>query len=158
MTTLDFPDDFTDTEPTVLLGIKAGTPDVPAKAEVGAVGLLSIAASTQAEGRDAIGVPIDVHDIMAGSYNNLDLDDAAVVYYDDVMGNVTITGFAGGYDGRRIVLYATDAGTLTLKHQDASSDAANRIVGPGELDAAITNYKGIDLVYFKSRWHVVSSY
>ena len=54
--TIEFPTDFTDTEPTVVLGVKAGSPNVPAKAAIGATGLLSMAAANQAAGRTAIGV------------------------------------------------------------------------------------------------------
>ena len=53
---INFPDGFTDTEPTLLLGIKEGPTNLPSKAAVGATGRASMAAATEAQGRAAIGV------------------------------------------------------------------------------------------------------
>lgn len=71
----------------------------------------------------------------------------------------TLTGLAGGVDGRRVLLVNGGSFTLTLAHQSTSSAAANRFACPGSAtltlgagDAALLSYDGT-----ASRWRVVAS-
>lgn len=54
---VDFPGDFTDEEPTLLMGIKEGAVPAKARAVVGATGRASMAATNKIEGRGAIDAP-----------------------------------------------------------------------------------------------------
>lgn len=56
----------------------------------------------------------------------------------DASVNVDITGLAGGAAGyhRRIVNISA-ANTITLKHEDAGSSAANRFIGTGGADLVL---------------------
>lgn len=73
--------------------------------------------------------------------------------------NVPISGITGGVAGRVIVLHAlgTLAGdTITLKHENASSAAANRFSLASGADLVIPQYGTATLVYdgTSSRWRV----
>jgi hypothetical protein len=165
MATITFPDDFTATDPTKLLGAKEGTPNTPSHAAVDqTVGRSIIASSTAQQGRQAVGIPYtDASDIGGVIPDEYSLGTAVALRYTDAASNLELRGITDGYDGRRLTVYATDVaggglGTLTIMHQSALASAANRIVCPAETDVVISNYEGVDLVYFKSRWHVISSY
>ena len=66
-----------------------------------------------------------------------------------------VTGIASGTPGRRLVLQAT-GGPLTLKNDDAGSDAANRILTSSGADATIPDEQTAILVYdgTSQRWRL----
>lgn len=68
-----------------------------------------------------------------------------------------ITGIAAGTDGQAILLINVGSFTITLKHQSASSTAANRIIVPWAGDYAIPASGSATLVYDNTtaRWRVL---
>lgn len=70
----------------------------------------------------------------------------------------SVTGIAGGYDGRRIVLHTT-GGPLVLKNSNASSSSANRIITGSGSDLTISNGGSALLNYdpTSAMWRVVAS-
>lgn len=69
-----------------------------------------------------------------------------------------ITGLAGGASGKAILLVNVGSHAVTLKHQSASSDAANRIIVPWAGDYAIAASGGAaTLVYDATteRWRAI---
>lgn len=60
---------------------------------------------------------------------------------------VTLTGIAGGFDGRIIVLENLSQVTITLAHQSTSSVAVNRFYLRGLADITLTSGNAIAFVY-----------
>ena len=76
----------------------------------------------------------------------------------------TLTGIAGGVDGKRLTLRNTTANTLTLNHESVLSIASNRILTPDALPYVVGAGKQVELIWdvSDSRWvvlaqHVVST-
>ena len=71
-----------------------------------------------------------------------------------------ITGILAPGRNRYLKIGNHSAGgdVLRLKHENVSSDPANRIRGPGEVDVVLSRYDHVILLYslLHSRWHVVS--
>ena len=91
------------------------------------------------------------------NYNPTGFSDASSLILTS-SGAFNITGFViGTADGRRLPVYNNGANNITLKHQDAASTAANRIVGRGAADVVLTPNLGCELLYSASidRWLVL---
>lgn len=63
-----------------------------------------------------------------------------------------LTGIRNGSPGRRLQISVTGSATVTVKDQDANSDATNRIVTDSGTDVAVDQDKSIVLVYLSDRW------
>lgn len=69
------------------------------------------------------------------------------------LGPITLTGIMAQAEGRQIVIYNRDtSNTITLKHNDAGSDAANKINDPGSADVVIQPLAKYTLDYLSTRW------
>ena len=68
-----------------------------------------------------------------------------------------ITGFAAGISGQAVLLQNVGSFPITLKHQSASSTAANRIIVPWAGDYVVTADSSAIVVYDSttSRWRVI---
>lgn len=83
-----------------------------------------------------------------GSNNNVALAaNATFVRYSGPTGAHTITGIAGGADGRLIVLWSTVNQALTLANLSGSSTAGNQIVTSTAADLVVGNAALVILVY-----------
>jgi hypothetical protein len=72
----------------------------------------------------------------------------------------TITGIAGGVDGKILVLYNSTTQSFTLSNENASSLAANRITSLNSTGDIVINGKGaVKMIYSAadSRWLVMST-
>lgn len=89
-------------------------------------------------------------------YNPTGLSTASVLRL-DCDANRDITGIAGGADGRMIVIHNIGSGHITLKHQSASSSAANRFKFPTTYDFNITVDASVALWYdgTSARWRLL---
>jgi hypothetical protein len=94
-----------------------------------------------------------------GSNNNLVIGKNVTFRISGPTVAFSITGIAGGYDGRTIILYNSTDFVLTLKHDDALSTDINRIycssnssIDINKKGCATLIYSGVD-----SRWIVVST-
>jgi len=63
----------------------------------------------------------------------------------------TITGFAGGVDGRVLCILATDH-TISIEHDSVSSAAGNRIVTPTGATVDVASPSSAQFVYYLSYW------
>ena len=65
-----------------------------------------------------------------------------------------ITGIAGGFDGKRLVIYNPTGNNMTLRNESASSTAANRITTLTGADSATNAAGAMHLIYSAtdSRW------
>lgn len=115
-------------------------------------------ASLHAEGgNDVIRPTITSPGQWVANQNNVNLSNATILRFTtDTIRNVT--GFAGGVNGRVLVLVNVGAQSAVLKHQDTNSTDINRIIIPwlGDLTLAPLQhatlwYDGVDL-----RWRVVA--
>lgn len=69
-----------------------------------------------------------------------------------------ITGVSGGADGKAILLVNVGSYAITLKHQNASSDAGNRVVVPWAADYVLAASGGAAMLVYdntSSRWRLV---
>lgn len=73
----------------------------------------------------------------------------------DVLGS-TITGFAGGVDGRILIVVNIGPGILTITHQDVLSAAANRVLVSDGASFAMGVNDMAQLIYdaTSERWRV----
>jgi hypothetical protein len=68
-----------------------------------------------------------------------------------------ITGFAKPWPGRRLSLFNTGSNPIVLRHQNAGSAAANRLISPTAADWTLAAGYSVDLFYDdgSSRWRIV---
>jgi hypothetical protein len=73
-------------------------------------------------------------------------------------GGWTITGLAGGTDGRIVILQNIGSNPLFIADQSGSSDAANQFITPYNAWSLLVNGGGVILQYdgTASRWRVIS--
>lgn len=69
---------------------------------------------------------------------------------------VNVTGFGTQFNGRHYILTNTGAFNITLKHQDAASGAASRLISPTGADVTMTPDSYIEAVYdhLTARWRL----
>lgn len=69
---------------------------------------------------------------------------------------INITGLKARVEGARVRVLVLGAGTVTLKHNSASSEAVNRMLFASGADKAVATNKACDLEYQNSRWREIS--
>ncbi|MDP4229841.1 MAG: hypothetical protein Q8916_05480, partial [Bacteroidota bacterium] len=71
----------------------------------------------------------------------------------------TITGIAGGNNGKMVILYNSTNQNMTISHNDNNSVASNRIYCKGGANVTVGQYGVATLIYNSSdsRWIVVST-
>jgi len=74
-------------------------------------------------------------------------------------GGSTITGIAGGSDGRMLIIVNVSANTITLNHQDAGSTASNRIITSTGLAVVLGADDTVVLIYdsVTTRWRQITA-
>ena len=85
------------------------------------------------------------------SQNNLDTQDAGVLYYTGAS-SVNITGYLSREEGDIIFIHVAGAGTISHTNQDAASDATNRFVNNGAATVAAATNQSIMYIFLDSRW------
>jgi hypothetical protein len=72
--------------------------------------------------------------------------------------NFSITGLSAGADGQILILYNVGTGNMTVRNQNSSSSASNRIATNTGSDVSTTGTGTITLIYdgTQSRWVVIS--
>ena len=75
-------------------------------------------------------------------------------------GPLTLTGIAGGVDGRMLFILNNSGDTLTMMNEDASSVAANRFTNAYSTDHIIQPGVSVVIIYFSTtaRWHPCISF
>lgn len=66
------------------------------------------------------------------------------------------TGIRNGYDGRTLLVENLGSATITLKYENAGSDAANRFYMRGAADVTLATGQTTLLGYHNSRWRVAT--
>ena len=95
-------------------------------------------------------------DVNTVSQNNYDLEGSGILLLTG--GTFNITGFRAPSDGESFVLFGHNigAGTITLVHASASSDAQNRIQCFGAANIAVATDQSFVLIYLNSLWRELS--
>lgn len=88
---------------------------------------------------------------LAVSQNDYDTEFATVLRSNGAA-SVNITGFLAKPEPTFIYLCVLGTGTITLKHNSASSEEVNRILSYTGADVAVAPNQAIRLVYLNSRW------
>ena len=87
-----------------------------------------------------------------GDIDDLDTADHGVIQFIG-SGSSTVTGLAGGVDGRVIRIIVGSSYTMTLSQEDSLSESDNRLrLG---TDTVVVNNRGVTLQYFNGRWWMV---
>lgn len=87
----------------------------------------------------------------ASAQDNFDAQGAFLVVFTGSTA-FNLTGIRNGLDGRCLLIHVTGTGTVTVKNESASSDAANRIDSQSGADLSVTTGKTLILNYYASRW------
>ena len=96
--------------------------------------------------------------IVNGTNNNVTVDSMSFYRIVAPTAVFSITGFSSGFDGRLLTIINATNYTMTLKHQNASSTAANRI-NTGGSDLTVSANGVVNLYYNTAlaNWVVTSS-
>lgn len=94
-------------------------------------------------------------DAPAAGQNNYDTQKALTVTFTGST-NFNLTGFRNPVPGRVVLVQNTGSGTVTVKHNSASSDAANRIVTVTAGDKTIATGQTALFHYSQSFWRMAS--
>jgi hypothetical protein len=81
-----------------------------------------------------------------GSQNDVDLGIGSLIRYTGVA-DATFTGVSGGADGRYVMVMNASSYNLNLKHQSASSTAANRLIIETGADVVIAPNSSFQMQY-----------
>ncbi len=91
-----------------------------------------------------------------GTQNNVDFGTGSLFQYNG-SSTLTITGIAGGTDGRFIRIMNNSAYNITIANNSASSTASNQISTPSGTDVVVGPQVSVGLQYdvSGSHWHIV---
>ncbi|MBS1903401.1 MAG: hypothetical protein JSS75_06850 [Bacteroidetes bacterium] len=95
-----------------------------------------------------------------GNNNDISIGGMSFVRISGPTAAFTITGIAGGVDGKMVILFNSTSQTMTVSHQDvASTTAADRILCKATNNVSVGQYGVVTLIYStnESRWVVVST-
>lgn len=120
----------------------------------------ALAWATPSYGGTSVGSP-SVISVSSGSVNNnFNIGSGNFAHISGSNSNFDITGIAGGTDGKIIVLYNSDNGSMRLKNENSGSSAENRILTlkAGGADATTVAQGVITLAYdgTAQRWIVIA--
>lgn len=86
--------------------------------------------------------------LVNGSNNNVALPTkATVLYVTGPTGVFTITGIAGGSDGRRITIINYTAFAMTLAYSSGSSSVGNKLIMQGAANVVVPQFGTVSLTY-----------
>jgi hypothetical protein len=87
----------------------------------------------------------------AANQDNLDWDGSGIVLFTGTT-SVNLTGLRNGAQGVTVVLHNIGTGTITLKHESASSEAENRLDTAADADVTLSTGKTVILRHLNGRW------
>lgn len=99
--------------------------------------------------------PKSVIDSPAANQNDYDTEFGGVIRFDGAVA-FNLTGLKARADNTLIIILVLGAGTVTVKHNSASSEATNRILLAAAADKAVATNKALVLLYENTRWRELS--
>lgn len=91
----------------------------------------------------------------AVNQNNFNTDYSTTLRFDGAAA-VNITGIKARVEGTRVRVLVLGTGTITLMHNNAGSEANNRILLYAAVDKAVATNRTVELEYQNSRWREIS--
>lgn len=140
---------------TTLGGVIVGT---GLSVSSGTVSLAAHASTHQTGGSDAVANVVNSPSQITANQNDYTLPSADIVRLDANAAR-DITGFTAGTSGQSVLLVNVGTNAITLKHQNTSSTAANRIVIPWAGDYVLDASGGSAVLVYDSttsRWRVLA--
>lgn len=116
------------------------------------------ASTHQTGGSDAVANVVNSPSQITANQNNYTLPSADIVRLDANAAR-DITGFEAGTSGQSVLLVNVGTNAITLKHQNTSSSASNRIVVPWAGDYVLDASGGSAVLVYDSttsRWRVLA--
>lgn len=87
--------------------------------------------------------------------NNFDTQFSTTIRFDGASA-INVTGIRARVEGARIRVLVLGAGTITLMHNNAGSDATNRILLFAAANKAVATNRAVELEYQNARWREIS--
>lgn len=86
--------------------------------------------------------------------NNFNTEFSTTLRFDGST-SFNLTGIRARVEGARVRILVLGSGTVTVKHNSASSEAVNRIITETAADISVTTNKALDLEYQSGRWRAI---
>ncbi len=137
-----------------------GTTNYSGIFEGGNVGVNNTAPATKLDIAGDLSTRYTNYTAVNGANNNIVIGTSSFVRVTGPSAAYSITGVAGGVDGKMLTIFNSTAQTITISNESASSTAANRITTLASTGDVVINGKGgVDLIYSAadSRWLVVAT-
>jgi hypothetical protein len=137
-----------------------GTTNYSAIFEGGNVGVNTTAPATKVDISGDLATRYTAYTASNGANNDIAIGSTSFIRVTGPTAAFSLTGIAGGVDGKLLVIYNSTTQTFTLSNESASSTAANRITTLNSTGDIVINGKGAaKLIYSTadSRWLVMST-
>ena len=107
-----------------------------------------------------VAIRMGAYTAVTGNNNDIVIGNRSFIRITGPTGTFNITGIAGGYDGKMVILYSAATGQMRITDDDTNSTAANRIytLTGGTISTRATGGAAVTLIYDASsqRWIVTS--
>ncbi len=150
----------TDTNVGLLVNATGGTTNISGIFQGGDVGINTTAPATYLGVNGDFATRYAGFTAANGANNNINIGTSSFVRLTGPTAAYSITGIAGGVDGKWLVLFNSTTQTITISNESASSTAANRISTLNSTgDIVIAGKGAVKMIYSTadSRWIVLSA-
>jgi len=137
-----------------------GTTNYSGIFEGGNVGVNTVAPATKLDIAGDLSTRYSSYAAVNGANNNIVIGTSSFVRITGPTAAFSITGVAGGVDGKMLTIFNSTAQTITIANEGLTSTAANRITTLSSTgDIVIVGQGGVDLIYSvaDSRWLVLGT-
>ncbi len=149
-----------DTNIGLFVNATGGTTNISGLFEGGDVGVNTTAPATDLDINGDFSTQYTSYTAANGANNNIAIGTWSFVRLTGPTAAFSVTGMAGGVDGKMVILYNSTSQTITISNESASSTAANRIWTLNSTgDIVIAGKGALKMIYSApdSRWIVISS-
>ena len=87
--------------------------------------------------------------------NDLDTQDTTILRFDGTTA-VNVTGLKARVEGTIVLVSVLGAATITLMHDNAGSEARNRMLFQAAANKAVVTNRDVFLKYLNTRWREIS--
>ncbi len=124
----------------------------------GKVGIGTITPNTKADIDGDIALRVGTFTAINGSNNNINIGGESFIRITGPTAAFSITGIAGGVDGKVVILYNATTYNMTVANENINSTATNKITTLTGSGVVTTGVGAITLIYDStaSRWIVTS--